>query len=230
MTPASMYTIVTMPKQYKDDALLHRYVDKYKELRLRSLKSDPDSFSSTLASESKQLFEFWTGRMMNPRAQHFVAVQLNENSSVASIADDPHAILETEWVGTLVVLGGKAVAIDDQSPWKSLARGRFMEDGVTANSDSIRLAYHLAGFYVAPESRGQGLGGSLVQKGMEMIAHENQTTHISGAICTVGVSHRNLVVRRLFKRVGFVEIAEEEHNTEDGRHLTEIVLRRDIPL
>jgi ribosomal protein S18 acetylase RimI-like enzyme len=224
-----MFTIVTIPKQFNDDTLLRRYAEKYRELRLRSLNSDPDSFSSAFADESKQPFEFWTGRMLIPRARHFMAVRLNRDTSAASVADDPQAVLETEWVGTLVVLGPRAVASDDESPWKALARDRFVEDSAEANSDSAAPAYHLAGFYVAPETRGQGLGATLVQAAMERIAHDSQKMHNAGAICTVGASHQNLVVRRLFKRMGFLEVAEEVCNTNDGRRLTEIVLRRNLP-
>jgi len=228
MAPASMFTIVTIPKQFNDDALLRKYIDKYRELRLRSLKSDPDAFSSTFADESKETFEFWKGRMLVPKARHFMAVRSNNASNPASKSDYPHAVLETEWVGTLVLLGPRAVARDDESPWKTFARGRFVEDDAEANSESVASAYHLAGLYIAPETRGQGLGSFLVHTAMEVIAHDRQKMYNASAICTVGTSHTNLVVRRLFKTTGFVEVAEELCNTTDGRCLVEIVLHRDF--
>jgi ribosomal protein S18 acetylase RimI-like enzyme len=228
MASTPTFTIVTIPKQFNDGTLPKRYVDKYRELRLRSLKSDPDSFSSTFADESKQPFEFWTGRLMTPRARHFLAVQFNKDSSDASVTAGVQAILETEWVGTLVLLGPNAVTGVDESPGKTLAPSRFVEDLADMNGDSASIAYHLAGFYVTPEARSQGLGSSLVDAAMEAIVNDSQKMHNAGAICTVGASHKNLVVRRLFKRMGFSEVAEEVCNTTDGRCLTEIVLRRDF--
>src|SRR5256885_2171072 len=230
MASASTFTIVTMPQQYDDDALLLRYVEKYRKLRLGSLKSDPDSFSSTFAGEINQPFGFWKDRITTPSSLHLIAVRLCANPTVNLITDDPHAILDSEWVGMLVVLGGRTVAIDDQAPWKSLARGRFVEDGMQASIASTASAYHLVGFYVAPESRGQGLGGSLVQKAVEAIDRDAQERQNSRAMCTVGVSDTNLVTKRLFKRLGFLEVAEEEYDKEGGQHWKEIVLRRNLPL
>jgi GNAT superfamily N-acetyltransferase len=228
MASASVFTVVTMQKQFNDDTLLKKYTDKYRELRLESLKSDPDAFSSTFEDESRQPSEFWTGRMLVPRARHFVAVQWNTTPDIAPTSDDLYAVLEAKWVGTLVLLGPKVVASGDASPWRALVGSRFVEDSAEATSDTGASAYHLAGFYVAPEVRGRGLGGSLVNTAIEKIADDGQTIHSAGAICTVGASQRNLVVRRLFKRMGFLEVAEEVCKTKDGRSLTEVILRRDF--
>lgn len=220
-----MFTTVTIPKQYKDETLLREYVDKYRELRLKSLKTDPDSFLSTFASESKQPFKFWTERITALGVRHLVAVQLNGDLSATSITENLHAVLETEWVGTLVLLGPKDIASDDKS---SLARGRLAEDNAEAKSESTAASYHLAGFYVAPETRGQGLGKSLVDRAMEAISQDRQKMHNTGAICTVAASHKNIVVRRLFKTMGFLEVTEEIYNTTDGDDFIGIVLRREF--
>ena len=166
--------------------------------------------------------------MLAPTARHFVGVKLNTDSSAPVSASDAQAVLEAEWVGILVVLGPAVVNKSDESPWKSLARGRFVENGAETNIDFSASAYHLAGFYVAPEVRGNGLGGLLVHAAMESIFQDRQSMGNARAICTVSASHTNSVVQRLFRRMGFVEVAEEECNTEDGRHLTEIVMRRDL--
>src|ERR1700761_972213 len=120
MASTSVFTVVTIRKEINDDTILKKYIDKYRELRLQSLKSDPDAFSSTFEDESTQSSEFWTGRMLVPRARHFVAVRWNNTSDIAPTSDDPHAVLEAEWVGMLVLLGPKVVASGDASPWKSL--------------------------------------------------------------------------------------------------------------
>jgi hypothetical protein len=61
-----------------------------------------------------------------------------------------------------------------------------------------------------------------------VIANDCEKMPNPKAICTVGTSHTNLVVQRLFKRIGFEEVGEHQLDTIDGRHLTEITLRRDI--
>jgi ribosomal protein S18 acetylase RimI-like enzyme len=227
MASRSRFSIVTMPTHYQDDALLQRSVDKYKELRLQSLKSDPESFSSTFADESRQPVNFWTDRMLRPGARHLLAVELSNYSSAPSVIDEPQTVLESEWVGMLVLLGPNSIASNDSPPGKTF-RGPLVEENTDENRETVTSAYHMAGFYVAPEHRGHGIGGALVQTAMEVIANDCEKMPNPKAICTVGVSHTNIVVRRLFKRMGFEEVGEDQVDTIDGRHLTEITLRRDL--
>ena len=228
MASDSLCRIHLIPKKFVDEPLLKRYMSKSKELRLRSLKSDPDSFSSSLSRESRQPDEFWAARMLHPLLRQFVAVRLNIISSADSGADRHHDVLDAEWVGSLGVFGPKTLASDDVSPWSSFARDRLMEHSPVPNSDSAMSAYHLVGFYVAPEARRQGIGSMLLRAAITSIIQESQTMHNARAICTVGASHTNLPVRTLFKNLGFVEVAEEEWNTEDGRSLMEVLMHRDL--
>lgn len=224
MALKSRFTIVTMPTHYKDDVLLQRSVDKYRELRLRSLKSDPESFSSTFANESGRPVNFWTNRMLRPGARHLLAVELSNYSSAPSVADEPQAVLDSEWVGMLVLVGPNPVASNDIPPKKTL----LAEDNTDENRETLASTYHMAGFYVAPEHRGHGIGGALVQTAMEVIANDCEKMPNPKAVCIVSASHTNLIVRRLFKRMGFEEVGEDQLDTTDGRHLTEITLRRDL--
>jgi len=228
MALRSHFTIVTMPTHYKDDALLQRSVNKYRELRLQSLKSNPESFSSTFANESGRPVDFWTNRMLRPGARHLLAVELSNYSSAPSVADEPQTVLESEWVGMLVLLGPNSVASNDGPSGKTPLRGRLVEDNTDQNTEIAVSAYHMAGFYVAPEHRGHGIGGALVRTAMEVVANDCVKMPTPKAICTVGASHTNLVVLRLFKRMGFEEVAEDQLDTIDGRHLIEITLRRDL--
>ena len=228
MASASVFSVETIQKQFNDDTLLEKYIDKYRELRLQALRSDPDAFSATFESESRQPSEFWAGRLLVPKARHFVVIQWNNTLDIDPTSNDPHAILEAEWVGCLVLLGPAVVASGDTSPWRSLVGGRLVEDNAAATSDTTASAYHLVGFYIAPEVRRRGLGTYLVHAAVEKIAYDGQTMHSARAICTVGASQRNLVVRKLLKRMGFLEVAEEVGQSEDGRSFIEVVLRQDF--
>jgi ribosomal protein S18 acetylase RimI-like enzyme len=144
---------------------------------------------------------------------------LSNYSTAPSVADEPQAVLESEWVGMLVLLGPNSVARNDSSPGKTLLRGRLVEDNTDENRETVASAYHMAGFYVAPEHRGHGIGGALVQTAMEVIANDCEKMPNPKAICTVGANHTNVVVRRLFKRKGFEEVGEDQPDTIDGCHL-----------
>lgn len=97
------------------------------------------------------------------------------------------------------------------------------------NSRNPQLAaYHLGGFYVAPETRGQGLGARLVRTALDAIAADCRNTNWSEAICTVGTEYKNATPQRLFAKMGFSNVAIRNIQQGDGRHVTEIVWRQDF--
>ena len=232
MASALVYSIALIPQQFNDDSLLQRYGEKCRELRLRSLKSDPDSFSSSFTKESQQPFEFWTGRLLNSKALHYVVIQHNLDSKVEEALQNAETILQSKWVGILVRLGPRIVDIDsfsNESSWKTLLEGGSKKSMDRADTNNSRAAaYHLAGFYIAPETRGQGLGARLVQTALDNIAADCQIADSSRAICTVGTDRRNAVPQRLFAKMGFSNVAIDNIQTDDGRHLTEIIWRQDF--
>ena len=224
MPSALIYSIALLPAQYDNDWLLHRYADKLRELRLRALKSNLESFSSSFAQEKQEPHEFWTNRIADSKARHYVAIRHNADSREDAIIEGAETTLQSEWVGGLVRLGPKIVdrcSFSNESSWH--------DETDRANLENARgAAYHLGGFYVAPEARRQGLGARLIRAALDTIAADCQIAKWSEAICTVGTEHSNTNPQRLFARMGFSNVATRNIQQNDGRHVTEIVWRQEF--
>jgi ribosomal protein S18 acetylase RimI-like enzyme len=90
----------------------------------------------------------------------------------------------------LVLLGPSSAASNDSPPGKTLLRGRCVEDDTDENTEIVASAYHMVGFYVAPEHRGHGIGGALIRTAMEVIANDRVKIPTPKAVRTVGASHK----------------------------------------
>jgi len=66
------FEIIQIPR---DDEAIRKYVDRYKEFRLLSLKVAPEAFGSTLERELAFTDETWHSRLANPQAVTFLALQ-----------------------------------------------------------------------------------------------------------------------------------------------------------
>jgi hypothetical protein len=58
-----------------DDESVRSYVERYKAFRLLSLKMAPEAFGSTYAREIAFTDDIWLGRLANPKANTFIALQ-----------------------------------------------------------------------------------------------------------------------------------------------------------
>jgi hypothetical protein len=72
MTSPIKPVVVQLPRPYRDDDEVLRYVMKMKEIRLRCLANDPGSFASSLALETDKPTQFLTSRLKHPEVRHFV--------------------------------------------------------------------------------------------------------------------------------------------------------------
>lgn len=64
-----------------DDASIRSYVEQYKSFRLEALKTEPEAFASKYEDELKFTDEVWYGRLANPDAVTFLAMQDGETLS-----------------------------------------------------------------------------------------------------------------------------------------------------
>ncbi|KAJ4503069.1 hypothetical protein HRR78_008107 [Exophiala dermatitidis] len=88
------FSIVTLPTPAPDHNTLLEYSSRLKELRLKSLKQDPDSFISNYASECDKPQEFWLDRLSESGVTHLVVVRRDPNAT--KLGNDS-SLLDGQW-------------------------------------------------------------------------------------------------------------------------------------
>ena len=221
-------TIVVLPRAYSDQSVLHSHARKMRDLRLRSLKTDPEAFTSSYEDESRKPFDFWTGRILNADARHFVICR---PYSAQYALGQPNDAIHGEWLGILVLLGPREVdpaLFSNETSWKDFKKGSGKRETDEGRLRPASSAYHMVGVFVAPEERRHGWGHRLVEAALGVIALDCEKTKTSLAICTVGADERNEAAQRLYQNTGFAVVAKDSFKADDGRHLTDLVMRRDL--
>lgn len=132
----------------------------YREIRLRSLKQDPDSFGSTYERESKLTDEHWMERLRLD-ARSFASLPL-----IAQLGQN--------------YLGLACGVVHDQ------------------DDDSAQL-YQM---WVAPDSRGSGIGRALVNEIIRWAENLGVST------LNLGVTSTNTAAVRLYESIGFVVVGD----------------------
>ncbi|KAL2846368.1 hypothetical protein BJY01DRAFT_234623 [Aspergillus pseudoustus] len=214
--------------------VLSTLVKKYKALRLHSLTTDPDAFSSTLARETAFTDDVWEKRILNPLSASLIAVPGepgNSRDGVSSRGDHVLIFAERkEWAGQVTLLGPVALVdiagdegrVEVGRPWEVFDGIDFEEaaGAVPTIPPGSKVVYLLAGMYVRSEARGKGYGGLLVESGLDTV-RGNCAVRGWSAVVVVMVSRGNEGARRLYERAGFVERDEtisvgghEEHVLE----------------
>ncbi len=132
----------------------------YREIRLHSLKQDPDSFCSTYESESKLTDEHWMERLC----------------------------LDTRTFASLPLIAQR------QDEYLGLACGV-----VHGAKDDAAQLYQM---WVAPDSRGSGIGRRLVE---EIVSWAKD---LGVSTLNLGVTSSNTAAVRLYESVGFIPVGE----------------------
>jgi ribosomal protein S18 acetylase RimI-like enzyme len=222
-----MYLIV-LPSAHNDQEYLNNFALRLKDLRLRSLQTDPEAFSSTYAMENKQPLEFWTKRLQNPAARHFIIARSGSSDEHSDREGD---LLSDEWVSLLVVFGPQAIHPDkfeNASSWMAcLDSNRNLEDVEISEQRSV-LMYHIVGVWVAPEARRRGVAKRMVEGAIDTIKQEGQQKRASTAICTIGVQDTAMAAQNLYQACGFSKVAEDCYKGHGGRSIRHFVMRQDI--
>ncbi|KAL2817597.1 hypothetical protein BJX63DRAFT_419546 [Aspergillus granulosus] len=204
--------------------VLYEVDTKYKALRLYSLTTDPDAFSSTLSRETSFTDEIWTRRLLNPLSTSLIALS-SEPSDLhdeISARSNLPALSGREWVGQVTLLGPVVLpngtreeiteVVTPERPWEVFHGLDFVKaaKAVPAIQRGSRVVYLLAGMYVRPEARGVGYGKILVERALASVQGACSVSGWDAAV-VVMVSRGNEGAKRLYERVGFV-VREETAN------------------
>ncbi|KAL4880530.1 hypothetical protein BJY04DRAFT_219001 [Aspergillus karnatakaensis] len=127
-----------------------RILQKYKLLRLRSLTTDPSSFTSTLERETAFSDKTWTSRLLNPLGRVFVALQAPPRDyAIGSDGDGPDienegaalALSEGDWLGMLTMHG--PVAFPQNTGASAAAPATSEENGPEKESGAEQAPWTL---------------------------------------------------------------------------------------
>ncbi|KAJ8591938.1 hypothetical protein M405DRAFT_813555 [Rhizopogon salebrosus TDB-379] len=175
-------------------------LEKFKALRLTSLKVDPSSFGSTYEREIAFTPELWMKRLTSPFKRTFIAsVKDEENSS------------ET-WIGTVSILGPSELIPATLEP--------FERAGLGADWDM----YMVVGMWVHPEHRGRGLGTHLMKEGLEWAGTNMDPKHNTEGrrdkMVLLQVTGHNASGYALYQKAGFTDLTSMPPSEEGHRWMS----------
>ncbi|KAJ5310286.1 fungal-specific transcription factor domain-containing protein [Penicillium atrosanguineum] len=165
---------------------IHISAQKYRDLRLKALKSSPGSFSSTYEIESAFTEADWINILTAPDREIFIcaATPLNQESS------DSGAV----WIGQVTLRGPLSLENFILPP----------ESGEPPQkSDAEEERWQMLSLFALPEHRGNGLGASLCQNALDYL----RTCRSSplGVQVRLIIKPENHVTVKLYQRLGFSE-------------------------
>ncbi|KAJ5529233.1 hypothetical protein N7527_002626 [Penicillium freii] len=158
---------------------------RYRDLRLKALKTSPDSFSSTYDIEAAFADADWIDRLTLPDRELFICVATPLNLNPSS----PDSI---QWIGQ-VTLRGRSSRADFELP---------VEAGQPPQkSDEEEERWQMLSLFTLPEHRGHGLGGKLCQ---EAINHLRSYRSLPRQVqVRLVVKAGNDITVELYRRLGF---------------------------
>ncbi|KAI0426802.1 hypothetical protein F5Y09DRAFT_50200 [Xylaria sp. FL1042] len=202
-TGTSKYDILVIPA---DEEGCHFYLEQYKPFRLASLQQDAHAFGSTYAREIAFDEAAWLGRISNPLATTFVAVQSDSNEVVAS----------TSLIGPLPNTGTSPAS----NPYQIVSGGMAQGD-TTSNSNNNNngnntdargepLSFQMSAVYTSPAARGRGLAKSLIKAATEEACNRARAEGGRPLALSVVVYADNSAAISVYERCGFARDPEEE--------------------
>jgi len=228
------FSVIQLPRTFEPNSKYQAILaQKYKSLRLESLKTDPESFASSYEQEVAFTDDVWSDRLKNPLARSFIALDLRDVPQTNSEAHSDSTVA-LPWVGITVLLGPRIFMGDiptaNTSPWKLFygAQAETIEE--SESIEPMTRMYVINAVWIKPDARGRGIAKRLMDEVIKVAQQdfENQTGPDDTGLCMCFVEKENTAATRLYKACGFGEIAEEQYASADGRKGVAITLRRDI--
>lgn len=213
MAESPTFRIITLPSLQngaESEAKSTALAEKFRELRLRSLKLAPDAFASKYEDESKRSLDHTLDRLSNPKATHFIAESKSASgSSSIERHDDIESILEGEWLGVIVLLGPQEDNHADPYPKRDpfhRMTAAAREEKLLSAPDQLdapaALHFHLNAMFVDPVGRGRGLGLALINAAVSRAETEARKFK-AGLRVTIAVYEHNVSACALYEKAGF---------------------------
>ena len=176
----------------RDDESVRAHVEQYKAFRLYALKTAPEAFGSTYAREITFTDDVWYGRLANPKATSFIALQADRI------------------VCSLTLVGPLPCSPEESSP----SRDPWTE--LSGDATPNYLHWRVNAMFTLPEARGQGIAKALMQRAISYGCDEAAK---AGKVFagSIAVDEDNPAARSLYTKCGFVAIKEEPFAPESSR-------------
>ncbi|KAJ5766054.1 Acyl-CoA N-acyltransferase [Penicillium nucicola] len=181
---ASNFTYSFFPISKTDG--INASAQKYRDLRLKALKTSPGSFSSTYDIEAAFSDADWVDRLTVPDREVFICAATPSNCD--RICPD-----DIQWIGQ-VTLRGPSSSADFELP---LEAGQPPQ-----RSDEEEERWQMLSLFTLPEHRGRGLGSKLCQSSIDTLrSYRASPRDIQIRLI---VKAGNDVTVELYRRLGFI--------------------------
>lgn len=220
--------IALIPKEYAHQGDLEAIITRYRTLRLRGLKENPDSFSSKYEDEVDLPYEKWLARVTNPQARSFVAYDAQGNNNMESLA----LLLSREWLGTVTIVGPRLLPEDNEAlskaPWDMFLPLEERELSERETRDAT-LVYMLGGMFVLETGRRKGNGRRLIERAVSEARTEAIEVGASRVLVVSVAERKNDAARRLYKNCSF-DVWDDELVLQTPRHQECVAMVLDLRL
>lgn len=173
-SPDSPISIYRIPSPASPDD-----VARYSQIRLSSLKTDPEAFSSTFEEAAQYTQHQWSER-----------VNTDGRTTLIATRD-----VDEEWLGTLSVLHPRMLR-----PMTNVFPRIPRVDDAVARNEIDR--YLLVGMWVHPSARKTGVGRRLIKAALDIIKDE---AGVPSKMVFLEVHMGNNVAKGLYSKMGFLE-------------------------
>ncbi len=202
---SASFSVFTLPRHAPDPATFLEWSSRLKALRLKSLKSDPNSWIAVFEDEVDQDEDFWLKRLKTPKAVHLILAQ--DGPERDDVDETTSTFLKTQWAGFVVIVMPEHNA----------------RDGKPSSSE-----YVMSALYVDADFRGRGLGKRLVQATLETVKNAALEAGIANPFCTTAVRHGNARALQLYQTLGFQVVDSDHQSEKEGRSYTSNRLKIDL--
>ncbi|TKA80440.1 hypothetical protein B0A55_03384 [Friedmanniomyces simplex] len=164
-------------------------------------------------------------RLSNPQAAHFIA-SLADSDSAENPGNGLAALLSTEWVGFVALLGPVPFG-GEGSAKVSAAHDPYSQMQVTGLSSNLErtsaqakierpaqsgmLEFHIGAVFVDPGVRKTGVGKALIEAALSEAETQVRKQKADTFECTIHVDTYNHAAVKLYQKMGFVVVGEETY-------------------